>query len=101
MHRFKTPIDYLELTRQIVLKHIDDKKYEVFLFGSRAFGNAKPYSDIDVGVMSDSKLSSITIANIETELEESIVPYKVEIVDFSRVDSNFKHYALTKIVKWN
>jgi len=97
----KLSINYLDLTREIVLNHIDCQRYNVFLFGSRAYGNAKPFSDIDVGVEGSEKLSSIIIAEIEEELEESIVPFKVDIVDFSRVSTTFKQQALKKIVKWS
>lgn len=94
-------VDYLELTKEIILKHIDCKKFKVFLFGSRACGNEKFYSDIDIGILGKEKLNSVVIANIENELEESIVPYNVDIVDFSKVDKDFKRYALEKIIKWN
>ncbi len=97
----KNKIDYLQLTQQIVLKHIDSKMYKVFLFGSRACGNAKHYSDIDIGVIGNTKLSSIIKSEIETELEESIVPFKVDIVDFYAVSAEFKKYALEKIIQWN
>ena len=75
--------------------------YKVFLFGSRACGNARHYSDIDIGVIGNAKLSSIIKAEIEMELEESIVPYKVDIVDFYAVSAEFKKYALEKIIQWN
>lgn len=94
-------VNYLDLTKKIILKHLDCNKYKIFLFGSRACGNEKPYSDIDVGVLGKEKLNSIVKANIENELDESIVPYKVDIVDFSRVDEKFKSYALKKIIRWN
>jgi predicted nucleotidyltransferase len=94
-------MDYITLTKQIVLKHIDIAKYEVFLFGSRAVGNPKFYSDIDVGIMGKEPLNSIQLAEIEHDLEESIVPFKVDIVDFCKVDEKFKQVALQHVVKWN
>ena len=100
MHK-KSTIDYLKLTQQIILKHIDSKMYKVFLFGIRACGNAKHYSDIDIGVLGSVKLNSIVKAEIEAEIDESIVPYKVDIVDFYSVNDEFKKYALEKIVQWN
>jgi len=94
-------MDYITLTKQIVLKHIDIARYEVFLFGSRAVGNSKFYSDIDVGIMGKEPLNSIQLAEIEHDLEESIVPFKVDIVDFCKVDEKFKQVALQYVVKWN
>ncbi len=40
-------IDYIDFTKKIVLRHLPKNEYKVFLFGSRAVGNAKPKSDID------------------------------------------------------
>lgn len=94
-------MDYISLTKEIVLKHIDAEKYQVFLFGSRAAGNAKFHSDIDVGIMGKGPVSSIQLAEIEDDLAESVVPFKVDIVDFSRVDEAFKAVALKHIITWN
>jgi predicted nucleotidyltransferase len=94
-------MDYILHTKKIVLKHFDTAKYEVFLFGSRAAGNAKFHSDIDVGILGNEQLNSIQLAELENDLEESIVPFKVDIVDFYRVEEKFKHFALQHIVKWS
>lgn len=95
-----TEIDYIALTRQIVLKHIDTSQYRVFLFGSRACGNFRHNSDIDVGIWGKERIPLKAKIAIEEELEESIVPYKVDIVDFTLVDDTFKKYALERIVEW-
>ncbi len=93
--------DYLDITKKIILRHLDTNQYKVFLFGSRAVGNAKEMSDIDVGIKGDKPLSIHAKSQIEDELEESIVPFKVDIVDFYNVSEKFKHYALEKVVVWN
>ena len=90
----------VELVKQIVLNHIDTNQYKVFLFGSRACGNAKKYSDIDVGILGNQKFSIIKKFDIEDAIDESIVPYKVDLVDFFGVDNKFKSEALKKIVIW-
>lgn len=99
--RHRESPDYLSITREIVLKHIDSSHFRVFLFGSRACGNARSNSDIDVGFLGDKPLGSDIIAEIEFELDESIVPFQVDLVDFSRVDNNFRKMAMKKIVEWN
>ena len=92
--------DYLSITKQIVLKHIDTSQYRVFLFGSRAVGNHKPTSDIDVGIWGDKRLPATVKLELEEELLESIVPFKIDIVDFLYVDKNFINSALEKTVEW-
>jgi predicted nucleotidyltransferase len=94
-------MDYLSIAKEIVLKHIDVQNYNVFLFGSRAVGNCSKFSDIDIGVMGTKPLDPRIIFEMEYELDESLVPYKVDIVDFFYVDEAFKNMALKKIIEWN
>lgn len=56
----------------------------VILFGSRAIGNYKPGSDIDIALKgSDIKLNDIL--NAKTELDKLSLPYKIDIVLFNRI----------------
>ena len=74
--------DYIDIVKQIVLKHIPKDNFAVFLFGSRAVGNAKPLSDIDIGILGPEPLPTLIKADLETDLEESIVPYKIDLIDY-------------------
>ena len=94
-------MDYLSIAKNIVLKHIDVQNYKVFIFGSRAVGNVSKFSDLDIGVIGTKPLDPRTIFEMEHELEESLVPYKVDIVDFFNVDDAFKKMALKKIIEWS
>lgn len=40
-------------------------------------------------------------SNIEDELEESIIPYTVDLIDFKNVTADFKKIALEDIIVWN
>jgi predicted nucleotidyltransferase len=91
----------LETVRRIVLRRVDTERYAVFLFGSRAENDARSSSDIDVGVWGEEGLPRCVIAEIKEELEESIVPYHVDVVDFSNVSDEFKSVALIHIIPWN
>ena len=93
--------DYIDIVKQIVLKHIPKDNFAVFLFGSRAVGNAKPLSDIDIGILGSEPLPTIIKADLESDLEESIVPYKIDLIDFYQVDKDFKKEALNTIQIWN
>ena len=85
--------------KEIIFRFLDTKKYQVFIFGSRATGKAKKFSDYDIGISGKDVVSSQVKILIEEALEESNLPYKVDIVDFSLVSSNFKKIALSKIKK--
>lgn len=83
-----------------ILKENLPEDSKIFLFGSRAVKEQSKSSDIDIGVMSG-KLDRKMIIKIKEIIDESFVPFKVDIVDFSKVDENFKKEALRKIVQWN
>ena len=85
--------------KNILQKFVDFKKHNVFIFGSRAKGKARKFSDYDIGVIGKKSLNFKKIAQINEELEESDLPYRVDVVDFSTVSKNFKNIALSKIKK--
>ena len=85
--------------KEIIFRFLDSKKYQIFVFGSRATEKAKKYSDYDIGIFGKNSVSWKVLAEIEEALEESDLPYKVDIVDFSLVSSDFKKVALSKIKK--
>jgi uncharacterized protein len=93
--------DYIALTKELVLKQIDTTQYKVFLFGSRACGNARFNSDIDVGIWGHDRVPVKIKIAIEEAIEESIIPFKVDLVDFSIMDNTFKKFALKKIIEWS
>lgn len=72
---------------------------KIFLFGSRAVGNYSRNSDIDIGVMAE-HIDQGVIIKIKEIIEESFVPFKVDIVDFSRVDDMFRKEALRRTIPW-
>jgi len=92
---------YVEIAKEIVLNIIDKEKISVFLNGSRVEGDARHDSDIDIGLWSPVELDRTLIRRIDDMIEESIVPYHIDITDFSKVSSKFKKIATEKIIIWN
>ncbi len=80
--------DELERLKTILQKHVPD--YTVWLFGSRVTPIIKPHSDIDLAIISNKPIPTLTKALLETELAESDLPYKVDVVDWSCTDASFK-----------
>ena len=91
---------YLAIIKDIVLSYIDPAEHFVFLFGSRAKSNNKQSSDVDIGIIGKKPIGKIYY-KIVNKIEESIVPFKVDIVDFSMVEEKFKKIAMKKIEIWN
>ena len=63
---------------------------EVLVFGSRATGNAKEYSDLDLAIMGEEPLSLRVVSALEEALGESDLPFKVDIVEWARIDEGFR-----------
>jgi predicted nucleotidyltransferase len=59
--------DYLDIVKQIVLLHVPNDAFAIFLFGSRAVGNAKPLSDIDIGILGTEPLPMMVKAHLDAE----------------------------------
>ncbi len=93
--------DYVDIVKKIVLKKIDLLEFDIFLFGSRADGTAREMSDIDVGVLGKQKLNMFTKSDLEQMLEDCIVPFKVDLIDFYSVSDAFKQRAMQHVVYWN
>lgn len=66
---------------------------KVWMFGSRATGMAKTYSDIDLAIAL--KNDSITLelqASLSDAFTASSLPYKVDIVDLNQINHSFKNH---------
>jgi len=87
------------LCRRILYQYIDTTRYGIFLFGSRARGNARRNSDIDIGIIGESPLSWLLLQDIQERMDESDLPSEVDLVDFSQLnDPTFKRFALNAIL---
>lgn len=74
------------------------KNYKAFIFGSRATNNNRPFSDIDLGILGPKPVDRRKLNSLSFSLEDSNIPYIVDIVDFSTVSDKFKATALKKII---
>ncbi len=61
-----------------------------YVFGSRAHGGARRYSDLDLALEWDRPLGFDVMGEITEAFSESDLPYKVDIVDLSMVDPAFR-----------
>ena len=71
--------------------------HKVFLFGSRATGDARSHSDFDIGVVGDVPLSLSDFYDIEDQLDELPTLYKIDWVDFYRASPRFSERAARRI----
>ena len=68
----------------------------IFIFGSAV--ERKNFHDVDLGIMGqfDEKL----LYQLKEILEESTFPYLVDIVNFNKVDADFKNFVLNQNLIW-
>ena len=92
---------YINQLKETILSLIDRDKVFVFLFGSRAAGRGGPSADVDIGLWAPERLPENLYHKIRNAVDESIVPYEVDIVDFTRVNPTFKEVAVKDIKIWN
>ncbi len=83
--------------KAIITKYLSENNFKIFLFGSRATGINRPGSDFDVGIMGKEPVGLETLGLIDEEIDNSNIPYKVDVVDFARVSEGFKKLALKQI----
>lgn len=89
----------LEFIKNTVYKYLPKEEYEVFVYGSRADGTAQKWSDIDIGIMGKERVPSKKLVLIKDAVEESNIPYLVDIADFTRVADKFRRVALSRTIK--
>ena len=80
--------DHWAIVRRALRRHVPDR--EVLAFGSRATWTAKDYSDLDLAVMGEEPLSLRTVSALDEALGDSDLPFKVDVVDWARIDDAFR-----------
>ena len=89
---------YKEIIVPIIVKYAPDVK--IILYGSRARGDFREGSDIDVALDMGNKMDTLIISKIIGDLEESSLPIKFDIVDFRRVSPEMQKEILKDGVVW-
>ena len=65
----------------------------VFAFGSRVKGLAKKHSDLDLALWPERPLHWLALALLREAFEESDLPIRVDVVDWSACSPEFKRLA--------
>ena len=86
------PQEWSNNVKDILRKHVPS--LEVRVFGSRVTDKVKTYSDLDLVIMTQKPLPSEQLALLKTEFEESDIPIRVDIADWSSISESFQ-----KIIK--
>jgi predicted nucleotidyltransferase len=90
----------LKQLRTLVLKFLAAYNVCVYLYGSRAKGIVHRTSDIDIAILPKEKIPEDLIANLREAIEESTIPYHVDITDLTRVSNKFRQQILKEAILW-
>lgn len=78
----------LDIVRNILKRHIT--LMEVWMFGSRAKGTAKTFSDLDLAIITHKPLPLSLSAALAEDFANSDLPWKVDLVDWSVTSAPFR-----------
>jgi hypothetical protein len=91
----------LQLLRNIARDVFEGEDIMVILFGSRARGDYCETSDMDIGILPGGKVDKSKIVLFRERIDNSNIPYKVDLVDLSQASKEFTAMVLKEgILLW-
>lgn len=69
---------------------------KVWAFGSRIKGTAKPYSDLDLALLTHTPLTIRQQRKLEEAFSDSDLPFKVDLIDWASCSESFKQIILER-----
>lgn len=89
---------YKNIILPLIAKHAPEAK--VILYGSRARGDARAGSDIDVALDMGSRIDLSVMSKIMGDLEESNLPIAFDVVDFYGISEKMQQEIVKDGVVW-
>lgn len=89
MKTFGLESKHWKIIDKILLKPLTKAGCEVWIFGSRAREDHKPFSDLDVLILGNPEPR--LISQIREQLEESLIPIRVDLVLDSELAESYRN----------
>jgi uncharacterized protein len=83
---------------KIILSHLPNAT--IYLFGSRARQENTATSDIDLALDNGTKIDRFILSIIKESIEESHIPFMVDVVDFNSISADFRDQILKDKIVW-
>ena len=87
--RIDLPAEQCRMVWQILRSNLPPAA-KVWVFGSRATGRARRYSDLDLAIDAGRPLTLDETASLADAFSESDLSYRVDVVDWHAVDDRFR-----------
>jgi len=91
------PADHARLVLNI-LRATLPQGTQAWVFGSRATGRARRYSDLDLAIDAGRCLTLDEIARLTEAFSDSDLPYRVDLVDWHDIDDRCRQIILAERV---
>ena len=86
--------------RRMIFAALSDHTAEVWLFGSCARGEVMQHSDIDIAILPHDELPAALLSQLGADIEESPIPYDVDLVDLRRAAPSLVAEVRREGVRW-
>ena len=84
---------------EMILAEVMPEGSEVYLFGSRATGEAKAFSDVDLAVDNNGQaMPEEVMTTLRIKFEFSDLPFEVDVVDLNVISEEFREAIEGKLV---
>jgi len=84
----------------MVLAALGQRDAAVWLFGSCARGDVRQSSDIDIAILPRDALSTGFFGELAADIEESTIPYDVDLVDLRHANPALVEEVAREGVPW-
>ena len=91
------PADHRRLVLDILRAHLPQSA-KAWVFGSRATGRARRYSDLDLAIDAGRRLTLDEIARLTEAFSGSDLPYRVDLVDWRDIDDRWRQTIMAERV---
>ena len=88
---------HLNFIKETLKKYIPNPDAKFYIFGSRARGKFREYSDVDIAIDCQDLTTTIK-SRLELEFENSTFPYEVDIVDLNNIKESFRNLIQDDLV---
>lgn len=90
----------LQELKELVIGQLSSEKVRIYLFGSWATQEEKQSSDIDIAIETERPLDPLTWNDLVEKIEESTIPYNVDVVDLRKASSNLVRKVKEEGIVW-
>jgi uncharacterized protein len=90
---------YFLMIKDIIV-HNFGEDVRIILFGSRAENHNQDNSDYDVCIITDKEDKHLRLSGTREELENSNIPFKVDLMDFDSVPGNIQSSITKNGIEW-